>query len=97
MVGGGAGRRAITGQLRSVIVRKRKTYKNCRERPGQLYDARERPGEADEMLGGRGRREEVELGEQQRLCTPAKLIAVRKWPVKGWLYIQKEQRPPLLP
>ena len=71
----------MTGQLRSVDVRKRETYKKfCQERPGQLYDVQERPAEADEMRRRRRRRRRRRPGEQHRLS--AKSISVRKWPVK---------------
>jgi hypothetical protein len=61
--GGGAG---YIGQLRSVTVRKKGAYKkkHCQERPGQLYDDRERLGEADERVGRR--RQEQEQGQHER-------------------------------
>jgi hypothetical protein len=67
VVRGAAGRRAITRQLRSVSVRKIKSYKkkHCQERPGQLYDNRERPGEASDE-GGRWRRQGQGQREQEQ-------------------------------
>jgi hypothetical protein len=64
--GGGRGRRrAITGQLRSVDVHKRETYKKfCQERPGQLYDVQERPGGVRGAAGPQDRNSEGEEGGQ---------------------------------
>jgi hypothetical protein len=77
VVGGGRGqRRAITGQLQSVDIHKKETYKKfCQERPSQLYNAQERPAKADKIRRRR-RRRQGQPDEQHRLS--AKSIPVYK-------------------